>query len=254
MFNGQIGAAAAGPNSLSTAQTAATFGDKLLKNVTNNVAGAAIDSAINGKPLDEKSLSTALTSALITTGLASGANAIGDARVDGNPSTGNANTLNDFTSKIAHAVLGCAGGAATGGGCTAGAVGAVIGEMTAEYAKDAKLSDSQAVALAKTLAASIGVLVGGGGDNVGAVNTAATAGANAAENNYLKHADRLALNKSQSATTRTQTTSSSASAQVNQLTGQSVSVIADQNLVSVGTTFNGSDTLHPPPRRQRLPA
>jgi filamentous hemagglutinin len=78
-------------------------------------------------------------------------------------------------------------------------VGAVIGEMTAQYAKDAKLSDGQALALAKTLAAASGVLVGGGGDNVGAVNAAATTGANAAENNYLKHADRLALNKAQGA-------------------------------------------------------
>jgi Possible hemagglutinin (DUF637) len=82
MFNGQSGAGASGVNGISTAQTAATFGDKLLKNITNNVAGAAIDSAINGKPLDEKALSSALSSALITTGLAAGANAIGDARMD----------------------------------------------------------------------------------------------------------------------------------------------------------------------------
>jgi filamentous hemagglutinin len=50
-----------------------------------------------------------------------------------------------------------------------------------------RVSDGQALALAKTLAAASGVLVGGGGDNVGAVNTATTTGANAAENNYLSH-------------------------------------------------------------------
>jgi Possible hemagglutinin (DUF637) len=191
IFNGQSGTAASGTNSISTAQTAATLGDKLLKNITNNVAGAAIDSAINGKLLDEKALSTALTSALITTGLASGANAIGDARVD--------TTLNDFTQKVAHAVLGCAGGAATSGGCAAGAVGAVVGEMTAEYTTQSGMNKDSALALAKTLSAASGVLVGGGGDNVGAVNAAATTGANAAENNFLKHADRLALNKAQGA-------------------------------------------------------
>jgi filamentous hemagglutinin len=187
MFTGQSGAGTTAVNSLSTTQTAATFSGQLLKNVTNNLAGSAIDSAINGKAFDEKALGAALTNALITTGLASGAGAIGDARVDGNAAAGTANSLNDFTNKIAHAVLGCAGGAATGGGCSAGAVGAVIGEMTAEYAKDAKLSDSQALALAKTLSAASGVLVGGGGDNAAAVNAAATTGANAAENNYLNH-------------------------------------------------------------------
>lgn len=67
--------------------------------------------------------------------------------------------------------------------------------MTAAYAKDAKLSDGQALALAKTLAAASGVLVGGGGNNVGAVNAAATTGANAAENNYLAHAAALRLSK-----------------------------------------------------------
>jgi hypothetical protein len=73
MFNGQSGAGTTAVNSLSTTQTAATFSGQLLKNVTNNVAGAAIDAAINGKPFDEKALGNALTNALITTGLASGA-------------------------------------------------------------------------------------------------------------------------------------------------------------------------------------
>jgi hypothetical protein len=149
-----------------------------------------MDAAISGKAFDEKTLSTALSNALITAGMAQGANSIGDARVD--------NVLNDFTQKLAHAVLGCAGGAATGGGCSAGAIGAVIGEITAEYATQSGMSKDNALALAKTLSAASGVLVGGGGDNVGAVNTAATTGANAAENNYLKHAERLALNKAQS--------------------------------------------------------
>ena len=193
MFNGQSGTAAAGTNGLTTAQTAATFGDKLLKNITNNLAGSAIDSVINGRAFDEKALGNALTNALITTGLASGAGAIGDARVDGNAATGTASTLNDFTNKIAHAVLGCAGGAATGGGCGAGAVGAVIGELTAEYATNAGMSKDNALALAKTLSAASGVLVGGGGDNAAAVNAAATTGANAAENNYLKHAEAIKL-------------------------------------------------------------
>lgn len=172
-----------------------SFSDQLLKNVTNNVASSAIDAAMNGKPFDEKSLSTALTSALITTGMAQGANAIGDARAD--------NTLNGFTQKLAHAVLGCAGGAASGGGCASGAVGAVVGEMAAEYLTDKitqgdptrELTDKEradVVSFAKVIAATSGVVAGGGGNNAAAVNTAATTGANAAENNYLTHAQALA--------------------------------------------------------------
>ncbi len=178
MFNGQSGAAAAGPNSLSAAQTAGTFGDKLLKNVTNNVAGAAIDSAINGKPFDEKSLATALTSALITSGIAYGANEIGAAKLD------------NFISNVAHAALGCVGGAAIAGksgGCSAGAAGAVVGELSANYALNSGMSDTQAAALAQILSATAGLLAGGGGDNVAAVNVAHTTGANAADNNRMLH-------------------------------------------------------------------
>jgi filamentous hemagglutinin len=61
------------------------------------------------------------------------------------------------------------------------------------------MNNSDALALAKVLAATSGVMTGGGGDNAAAVNTAATTGANAAENNYLKHAERLALANAQKA-------------------------------------------------------
>jgi hypothetical protein len=84
-------------------------------------------------------------------------------------------------------MLGCAGAAASGGGCGAGAVGAIIGELTSSYAVDSGMTDSQAAALAKTLGAAAGVLVGGGGDNAAAVNVAASTAANAAESNRLLH-------------------------------------------------------------------
>ncbi len=190
MFNGQTGTAAAGTNGLNAAQTATTFGDKLLKNITNNLAGSAIDSAINGRAFDEKALSSAITNALITTGIASGAKAIGDAKDSGD--------LNKFTQAVAHAALGCAGGAAvasSGGGCSAGALGAVVGEMAANFYlknnEDSGLSLDQnkanALAFAKVISATAGVLAGGGGDNVAAVNIANTTGENAALNNTLYH-------------------------------------------------------------------
>jgi hypothetical protein len=170
-----------------------TFGTQLLKNVTNNLASSAMDAALNGKAFNEDAISKALSSALVTTGMAQGANAIGDAasnRIDANGNFIPAQ-IDAFTQKLAHAVLGCAGGAAiagNGSGCAPGAVGAVVGELTAEYAKKNSLTDTEAAGLAKVLAATAGVIVGGGGDNAAAVNIAATAGANAAENNYLKHA------------------------------------------------------------------
>jgi len=104
--------------------------------------------------------------------------------------------LNDFTKKLAHAALGCAGGGAMAGnssGCSAGAVGAVVGEMAAEYYMGNQLDASKtfeqnvqaAKTFAKVVAAASGVIAGGGGDNVAAVNVANNTGANAVENNYF---------------------------------------------------------------------
>lgn len=155
------------------------FIDQLQKNLTNNVATDLMNSALAGKPFDENSLASSLKNALITTGTAQAANAIGDGLKSAD--------LNDFTHKLAHAVLGCAGAEASGGDCRAGSVGAVVGEITAEYAVKSGMNNTDALALAKVLAATSGVITGSGGDNVAAVNTAATAGANAAENNFLNH-------------------------------------------------------------------
>jgi hypothetical protein len=152
-----------------------------------------MNSALTGKPFDEKSFANSLQGALINTGMAQGANEIGNAYTN-QPSVLPA--LNDFTHKVAHAVLGCAAGAATAGnssGCAPGAVGAVVGELTAEFAKKNGMSDAQALGLAKIIAATSGVIVGGGGDNAAAVNIAANTGANAAENNYLNHTERAKL-------------------------------------------------------------
>jgi hypothetical protein len=193
---GQSGAGASGVNGIATSQATNQFTQNLLKNITNNIAGSAIDAAINGKAFDEKTLTNALSSALITAGMAQGANSIHNA-VDGG-------ILNSFTQKMAHAVLGCAGGAATAGnmsGCAPGAVGAVVGEMAAEYYMDSNINNgksfaenkAKALAFAKVMSATAGVIAGGGGDNAAAVNIAATAGENAAANNQFAFAKRGAL-------------------------------------------------------------
>jgi hypothetical protein len=175
-----------------------TFGTQLLKNVTNNLASDLMNSALTGKPFDEKTLANSLQGALINTGMAQGANAIGDAasaHLDANKNIIPAQ-IDAFTQKVAHALLGCVGGAAIAGnssGCAPGAVGAVVGELTAEFAKNHKMSNTDALALAKVMSAVSGVVVGGGGDNAAAVNIAASTGSNAAENNFLKHDQAKAM-------------------------------------------------------------
>ena len=102
------------------------FAPQLGKNLSNNLARDMVGRAIAGKPFDESSLALSLQSAVITTGMAQGAHAIGEARVD--------ERLSVFSHKVAHAMLGCMGAAApSGGGCAAGAVGAAVGEMAASY-------------------------------------------------------------------------------------------------------------------------
>lgn len=189
-YNGQGGEAATGNNAISTVQDAAKFQQNLLKNITNNIAGSAIDAAINGKAFDEKTLTSALSSALIATDMASVAKGIGDAKDVGD--------LNGFTQAVAHAALGCAAGSAIAGnssGCSPGAVGAVVGELAADYAVKNGASRADAIAFAKVFAAAAGLIAGGGGDNVAAVNIANTTGENAAANNrglHISEAEKLA--------------------------------------------------------------
>jgi Possible hemagglutinin (DUF637) len=162
------------------------FSANLFKNAVNATSSAALSAMVSGKPFDENSLADALGSALVTTSTAFGAKGIGDAKDSGD--------LNTFTHKLAHAVLGCAGGAATQGnatGCSPGAVGAVVGELAAEYynptGNPAKAAET--VNFAKLMSALAGVIATGDGSNAQAVNTAAAMGANAAENNYLSHVE-----------------------------------------------------------------
>ncbi|MBB3179963.1 filamentous hemagglutinin N-terminal domain-containing protein [Variovorax sp. Sphag1AA] len=129
---------------------------------------AVISTAINGGSLEE-ALKEGLKGALVDTVAAQGANAIGDMNLD------------EFTNKIAHAIAGCAVGAArTDGSCAAGALGAAVGEMAAE-AYGRQIDTVQFAAMMSAIAAAIA-----GGDAT-QINLASQAGANAAANNYLSH-------------------------------------------------------------------
>ena len=85
--------------------------------------------------------------------------------------------------------------AGNGGGCGAGAVGAVVGELTAQYASNTGMTDPAAItALARVMSATAGLLVSGG--DATAVNAAASMGANAAQNNALAHSQANAITNS----------------------------------------------------------
>ena len=153
------------------------FTQQLGKNLVNGITSSLIGSAINGTP-PEQALKNALKGAFIDTLAANGANAIGDARLD------------QFTSKLAHAMLGCATGAAIGdnkGSCAAGAIGAVVAELTAEWYNSGNTTGQpkpDTLALSN-LVAQVAVAVAGG--NASQIGIGGRTGSNAVANNYLNH-------------------------------------------------------------------
>ena len=173
---GVLGGLNLNPTGLPTEGTGAQkVMNQLGQNLQAGAARAVIGTAINGGSLED-SLKSNLKTALLDTMAAQSANAIGDI-------TAGDGTLDKFANKVAHAIAGCAVGAArtdTSGGCGAGAIGAAIGEMAAEaYGK--KSDTTQFAAMVAGIAAATT------GASAEEVNLAGQAGANAAANNYLNH-------------------------------------------------------------------
>ncbi|BAS68022.1 colicin E3/pyocin S6 family cytotoxin [Bathymodiolus septemdierum thioautotrophic gill symbiont] len=112
-----------GTTSIATYSKDLDFSTNLQNGLQNTAVTTAVSTAINGGSLADN-LKNNLASSVLTTGLAKGANLIGNAKAIGN--------LNDFTHKVAHAALGCAGAKIQGKDCGSGAVGAVVGEVIAE--------------------------------------------------------------------------------------------------------------------------
>jgi filamentous hemagglutinin family protein len=163
---------------LSNVNAQSGFADQLQKNVINQSSSALINHAINGGDLS-KQLEQSLKSAFIDTGAAQGANLIGDLKQNG--------TLDTYTHKLAHAIAGCAAGAAKSNDCSSGALGAVVGEITAElYAPNngtplTAKQQTDTINFSKMIAGVAAALTGND------VNVAAGAAGNAAENNWLNH-------------------------------------------------------------------
>jgi hypothetical protein len=181
-------------------------GTALARGTVQGLSAAMAESAILGTSFEE-ALGRHLTSSLIASLGALGANEIGT-HFDKTDALGNLNH------KIAHAVLGCAVGAASADssdGCAPGAVGAVIGELVAEWYGDAtgyadleqqrnaetdpikRQALSEELAEQKRLIIGISELAAVGGTAVllqsGAeqLQLAKMTANNAAANNYLNH-------------------------------------------------------------------
>ena len=160
--------------------SSSSFGQQLGKNLINGISSSLIGSAINGTS-PEQALRNAIKGALINTAAAQGAFAIGSARYEG--------SIDAFTQKFLHALSGCLAGAATTGnqdGCAPGAVGAVVGELMAEWYKGNNPNATPAEVLPLVnMASQIGVALAGG--TVQQMQIAGGAATNAAENNALAH-------------------------------------------------------------------
>ncbi|MFZ3119486.1 MAG: filamentous hemagglutinin N-terminal domain-containing protein [Variovorax sp.] len=116
------------PDNLASATNGtAKWTDQLQRQLIDNTAAAVIRSGINGTSLQD-GLQQGILTAFLNTGAAQGANWIGQNGPQGNQS------LNAFAAEAAHAIVGCAVGAGrsgSGSGCAPGALGAVIGHLTA---------------------------------------------------------------------------------------------------------------------------
>jgi len=165
--------------------------DLLLTNLKAQSATALIDSAINGTDLGD-GLQQALIGALLNTVGAEVAQSIGD-------------EFNGTMKSIAHAIAGCALGAAkTGdkGGCAPGAIGAVVGELTAQAIQSSPGmrtylgNQDNVVYVSGVFAGLAGALTS---SDEQAVRVANFTGSNAAANNALSHGERQQLDRAKSA-------------------------------------------------------
>ncbi|WP_143694908.1 DUF637 domain-containing protein, partial [Variovorax sp. JS1663] len=166
------------------------------RHVINASARAIVDTAINGGSLEDN-LARGIINGVISAGAASGAYEIGQLTSPGiDPITGALTppALNRLAGEVAHAIVGCAAGAArtgNGDGCAPGAVGAVVGHLTAGLI-DSTGDPSRAMdtlAWSRLLGAIAGGIVGG---DVKALDIAGETAGNAVRNNRMLHPDERA--------------------------------------------------------------
>ncbi|GAA4340146.1 hypothetical protein GCM10023165_19910 [Variovorax defluvii] len=159
--------------------------DQLRRQLIDNAAASVVRSAVNGTSL-EGELRQGLANAVLNTGAAQSAFAIGDNGPQGSQ------RLNAFAAEVAHAIAGCVVGAGRSGsanGCAPGAFGAVVGHLTAQWVNptgDPGLA-TETLAASQLMAGIAGAIAGG---EEWDVYVASRAGVNAAENNWLSGQQR----------------------------------------------------------------
>ena len=151
-----------------------TYTGSYSQKIINTTANTAVRSLADGKTLREfgYSLEDAYKTLAIDTAAEKGANWIGENLAEGSLKEGVGSTAY-WQHKGAHALLGCAVGAAKAGECGSGAVGAVIGEVIGEAVakpliQDGEFSDTDKwlTRTAGTTAAIFGTSAIGGDFNV----------------------------------------------------------------------------------------
>ena len=163
---------------LSEISAKSDFVAQLGKNAINNTVSALIDTSINGGDLGDK-IGRGLFLGVVDAAGASAANWVGD--------------LDGFSNKVGHLIVGCAMGAAKSGDCASGAVGGLVGELVAEWYGGSRdpvnaTEASQTVNIARLFGALTNTLIGGD------AQVGADAAGNAAQNNFLNHAQVKQLN------------------------------------------------------------
>ena len=188
---GGLGASGLLPANVANATDgSARFVDQLQRQLIDNVAGSVVRSAVNGTSL-ENELRDGLVNALLNTAAAQGAFAIGQAGPQGD------RTLNAFAADVAHAMVGCAVGTGRAGssdGCAPGAIGAVMGHLTAQFVNPSGdlTRSAETIALSQIMGSLAAAVAGG---DAQALHIASGAAGNAVENNWLsrKRPSMLAL-------------------------------------------------------------
>jgi hypothetical protein len=156
-----------------------------------------VNTAIHGGSLQDN-LAQGIADAVVTAGAAMGANEIGQWTSPGIDLVTGAVTppaLNRFAGEVAHAIVGCAAGAARTGnadGCAPGAVGAVAGHLAAGFINPTgdPTRAAETIAWSQVMSGVAGALVGTNGQSV---YVAAGTGANAVENNRMLHPDERTM-------------------------------------------------------------
>ena len=146
-----------------------TFTESLKKNTTHGLVQTGVDSAISGGKVG-KNLVQNMTTSAVGAGSAQIAHTIGDAKHSG--------ALDQVTHKVAHAGLGAASSALTGGDAVAGAIGAVASETAAETLHKEGKDPAKTAAQARIIGDTVAFVAGRD------VASADSAGRTAVENNF----------------------------------------------------------------------